>query len=248
MSQLAEILPYLRETGDGMTMLFRGPSGWGKTRMCFMICNYLAYGNYDYCLGDDVKISPDKRLHFVDEVHLMQNPESLYPLIDSNKHVFVLATNDRTPIVEALVNRSSDFIFGQYSIDELREISGMYIKVPLNPGMVDYLIDCGGGNPRIIRNIINRLNIFLIRDPEFLKGFDLPMFKVIMEKIFGTVDGLDVLCQRYMSALDHLGGTASLQTIANIVHVDKDTIQHQVEPILLYKDLIIISNKGRSKK
>ena len=94
MNQLKDILPHLYENDVGMNILMRGPSGWGKTRMSFMICNYLTGGNFEYCLGDKLLFTDTVRVHFIDEVHLLEHPETIYPKMDSNKYVIVIATND----------------------------------------------------------------------------------------------------------------------------------------------------------
>lgn len=248
MRQLADILPYLYESGDGMAISLRGPSGWGKTRLAFMICNYLSKpgGDFTYCLGDNVVIDTSKRVHFVDEIHLMEHPETLYPLIDSKKYVFVFATNDVALLNEALANRCAEFIFDKYSKEELREIARTCLSTELPDDFIDYIVESGSGNPRIIKNYINRLNIMLIRNKSALSGIDLVGFKSVMEYVFGIQDGMDILCQRYIAALKDVGGTASIQTLSTYLHVDQNTLKYHVEPALLYKSLIKITSKGRS--
>ena len=106
MKQLDSILPWLYEdTSRSMNILIRGPSGWGKTRMAFMICNYLTGGKFEYCLGDNLVFNTKQRVHFIDEVHLLKDPEPLYPLMDEGKYVIILATNDVDILKEALSNR-----------------------------------------------------------------------------------------------------------------------------------------------
>jgi Holliday junction resolvasome RuvABC ATP-dependent DNA helicase subunit len=122
----------------------------------------------------------------------------------------------------------------------------MGLKTPLPDSFIDYIIESGGGNPRIIRNLISRLNIVLSRHPEIVENINLDMFKQLLHTTFGIVDGMDVMCLRVIEALKALGGTASLQTISTYVHIDQNTIRFYVEPILLYKNILRITNKGRS--
>ena len=246
MNQLKDILPHLYENDVGMNILMRGPSGYGKTRMSFMVCNYLTGGNFEYCLADKLLFTDSIRVHFVDEVHLLETPELLYPRMDSGKFVIVLATNDVALIPEALSNRCVDFIFDRYTIPELREICEMSLKVHMPDPFLDYLIDSGGYNPRIIKNLISRLNIILFRRPDIVKGIDLDEFKYLLQKTFGIKDGMDIMCTRYVDALSSLGGTAALATISTYVHIDQNTLKFYVEPVLLYKNRIRISSKGRS--
>jgi Holliday junction resolvasome RuvABC ATP-dependent DNA helicase subunit len=246
MNQMQDLLPHLYENDVGMNLLMRGPSGWGKTRMSFMICNYLTGGNFEYCLGDKLLFTDSVRVHFIDEVHLLEKPEILYPKMDSGKFVIVLATNDVATLPEALSNRCAEFIFDKYSIPELREISRGCLKVSLPESFIDYIIESGGSNPRIVKGIISRLNIVLFRHPDIIKRMDLTGFKELLEVTFGIKDGMDVMCTRVIDALKTLGGTASLQTLATYVHIDQNTLRYYVEPILLYKNVMRITSKGRS--
>ncbi len=246
MNQLKDILPHLYNNADaGMNMLMRGPSGWGKTRMSFMICNYLTGGGFEYCLGDKLLFTDSIRVHFIDEVHLLEQPETLYPRMDSGKYVVVLATNDVALLPEALSNRCDQFIFDRYTIPELREICRMNFKVEVQNSFLDYLIDSGGYNPRVIKSLISRLNIILFRRPDLIKGINLEEFKYLLQQTFGIKDGMDVMCTRYIEALTSLGGTAALATIATYTHIDQNTLKFYVEPVLLYKNRITISSKGR---
>lgn len=246
MHQLQDILPHLYETQDGINILIRGPSGWGKTRMAFMICNYLTGGNFEYCLADKLLFTDSVRVHFIDEVHLIDTPETLYPKMDSGKYVIVLATNDASMLPEALTNRCVEFIFDAYSTVELREIIDGASSQRLPNQFKDYIIESGGGNPRVIKNIIMRLNLIASRHPDTYKGMDLDGFKKLLEYTFGIKDGMDVMCNRYLEILKAVGGVASLQTLSTMAHIDQSTLKFYVEPILLYKKIIKITSKGRS--
>jgi Holliday junction resolvasome RuvABC ATP-dependent DNA helicase subunit len=247
MNQLKDILPHLYENTEvGMNILMRGPSGWGKTRMSFMVCNYLTGGNFDYCLGDKLMFNDSIRVHFIDEVHLLEHPEVIYPRMDSGRYVIIIATNDVALLPEALSNRCVEFIFDRYSNLELREIAGMNLIVKIPVEFLDYMIESGGGNPRIIKNLAGRLNIVLTRHPNILAGLNLEQFKLLLKETFGIVDGMDIMCNRYIACLVSLGGTAALGTISAYVHIDQNTLKYYVEPILLYKNKIKISSKGRS--
>ena len=246
MTQLADILPYLYETDVGMNMLFRGPSGWGKTRMSFMVCNYLSGGSFEYCLGDNLVFSDRYRVHFIDEVHLLEHPETIYPKMDSERFIIVLATNDVALLPEALSNRCVDFIFDRYAQPDLRRIAKLYLSVEVPVEFLDYIIESGGGNPRVIKSLVGRLKIILVRKPGLLDNLNLEEFKLLLADTFGIVDGMDVMCNRYLECLDSLGGTAALATIAAYVHIDQNTLKYYVEPVLMYKNKLRISSKGRS--
>jgi Holliday junction resolvasome RuvABC ATP-dependent DNA helicase subunit len=246
-NQMKDLLPHLFENKTlGANFLMRGPSGWGKTRMSFMICNYLSGGDFDYCLADKISFNQNRRVHFIDEIHLIEHPETLYPFMDSGKYIIVLATNDVALLPEALSNRCDEFIFDRYSLPDLRSIAGMYLAKPLPTQFTDYIIESGGGNPRIIKQLIGRLNIILSRRPEAILGITLEQFRELLRSTFGIEDGMDILCNRYLNGLRSLGGTAALATLSTFIHVDQNTLKFYAEPVLLYKNRIKITSKGRS--
>lgn len=244
--QLQDILPYLYENKHvGMSMLFRGPSGWGKTTISRMICNYLTGGDYEECLGNEFVFNEDIRVHFIDEVHLLTNPEVLYQKMDCGKYVIIIATNDAAILLEALVNRCTEFIFNEYPLYALREICQNASVARLPTQFADYIIESGGNNPRIIKSIVNRLNIMVKQRPDAMSGMGIDGFKELLSSTFGIVDGMDIMCLRYMSILKKIGGRASVQTLATMLHIDTGTITRYIEPILLHKSLISITSKGR---
>jgi Holliday junction resolvasome RuvABC ATP-dependent DNA helicase subunit len=247
MNQLSYILPHLKENKDaGMNILMRGPSGWGKTKLSFMVCNFITGGDFEYCLGDKLLFNPEVRVHFIDEVHLLEHPETLYPAMDAGNYIIVMATNDVALIPEALTNRCTVFIFDQYTNPQLRAIADAFVMVKLPDSFMDYIIESGAGNPRIIKSIVSRLNIVLTRNPRIVDGMSLENFKLLLKDTFGIEDGMDVMCKRYIEALENVGGTASIETLSSYIHIDKSTMKFYIEPILLYKNRIKITSKGRS--
>src|SRR5512147_302442 len=107
--QLGDILPYIKERREGTSILFRGPSGYGKTELAKKCCHFLVGDAYQYCLGSKLKFNRERWVHFIDEIHLLEKPEILYPVMDENKYVFVLATNFDSILPEALTNRCKNF-------------------------------------------------------------------------------------------------------------------------------------------
>lgn len=246
MNQLSDILPTLYGNKSGASFCIRGPSGWGKTRLALMMCNYLSGGSFSVYLGDKVNFDKSHRVHFIDEVHLMKTPEMLYPLMDSKEYVIIIATNDAAILPEALVNRCFEFIFEQYTKEELSEICRMNLKFPMQNSFVDYVVESSGGNPRVMKNLLDRLNMIMLNRPNLINSLDIGGFKGLLKDVFGIVNGMDVLCIRYMDALQNVGGTASIQTISTMLHVDQGTLKFYVEPVLLYKNKIRITSRGRS--
>lgn len=242
MQQLQLLLPKLYEEKGSANILLRGPSGWGKTRMALKICNYLTDRNFQYVIGDRAPIRKDIWVHLVDEVHIIEKPEYLYPLMDSGKYVFVFTTNDVNVVPEALSNRCFDYIFEPYTIEQLRLIAGENLCRQLPSNCLDMLIDASGNNPRILIALVNQINLYQIRKKEI---HDVKTMEQVLKNHLGIVNGLDTMCQRYLDALKSVGGKAGLDTLSIMLHINKDSIRFNIEPILLNKKLIQISSKGR---
>lgn len=246
MNQLKFILPELYQNRDkGAGILLVGPSGYGKTTMAVSICKFLARNSFEYYWGESIKVfEPKKRVIFVDEVHKMNDPERLYPVLDEKRRVVILATNENADLLEPLVNRCYEFIFSDYSDTELLLISRDSATFSASDDSFMKIIEAGDRNPREIKSLVDRLGSYFrhnnIVDP-YSADFD-----KILNDVFQISGGLDTLCRRYLEVLDEVGGTASLSLIRNILHVPENTLKNRVEPILLRKHLISISSKGRS--
>ena len=244
MSQLSFILPEVYKNNLPANFLLRGKSGFGKTKLAILICNYLSGLNFYYSTGDRFVFNQKFRVHFIDEAHKIETPESLYPLMDSGKYVFVFAMNENGDLPEAFVNRCENLIFTDYSDEELFEIVREASTMELSEDKLKYIITSCGGNPREILHLVRKLEM-LWRNTGVDFG-SLENFKSILEQIFGIEDGLDVLARKYIEILSKLGGTAGLNTIKSLMHTDTNTLRYFVEPILLYQNKIKISNRGRS--
>ncbi len=247
MNQLRFILPDLyKNTERGANFLLRGPSGYGKTTMAISICKYLSVPekNFEFYLGDWTEFRFAKRVIFIDEIHKMRDFEVLYPHLDDKSHVFVLATNKDGNLPEALVNRCFEFIFDDYSTDELLLIAMESSGFRASEEAFLQIIEAGNRNPRIIKSLVDRISTYFREnstvDPSTTD------FKELLEQVFRIKGGLDTLCRRYLEVLSDVGGNASISMLKSILHVDEDTLKNQVEPVLLRKALINITSKGRT--
>src|SRR5574338_1060406 len=161
--QLGDILPYVYHYKDGVNLLFRGPSGYGKTELAKKCAKFLVGDNYQFCLGDKFKFNRETWVHFIDEVHLLENPEVLYPVMDMGHYVFLFATNFDSILPEALTNRCKNFTFVEYSINELKDIFNAHSKLYYPEPVMEYIIDVSGKNPRVmIKTFISTLKMHYI--------------------------------------------------------------------------------------
>lgn len=249
MNQLKAILPNLyKNPTHGCSILLKGMSGFGKTAMAHNICRYLSGPSYEFYLGDTGNYKFVKRVVFIDEVHTVKNLERFYPLMDDKDsptaHVFVFATNLDGDLPEAFVNRCYEFVFDEYTTDELLLIARESSGFRASDEQFMQILDAGNMNPRIIKSLCTRLGIYFDENPSVSTvGLD---FSKLINDFFRIENGLDTLCRRYIETLQSIGGTASLNIIKTILHVDESSIRNSVEPILIRKGILRITSKGRS--
>jgi Holliday junction resolvasome RuvABC ATP-dependent DNA helicase subunit len=222
--------------------MLAAPSGYGKTRMALLMCNYLCRdGKFNYILCDrgEHKFNPQYRVHFYDEVHKLENPEFLYPIMDSRKYVIILATNESGNVLEPLWNRCVPLLFSDYSTEELRYIIRRAFPYNVDDAFIDAVVEAGSRNPRVILSITHRLCTYVRQ-----RGIPTDITEVL-RNFFGIEDGLDIASRRYITYLQTVGGRASIDTLSSGLHLSKSTLLYQVEPILLYRKLIQITSRGR---
>jgi Holliday junction resolvasome RuvABC ATP-dependent DNA helicase subunit len=232
-------------TGTNFNILLRAPSGYGKTTVGLLASSLFIGNNYrnaEYIVPNaegHVKILTERRLHFIDEVHLLKDPELLYPVMDSGRYIFILATNADGNLVEPLVNRCIHLIFMDYSDEELIEIiRANYPGVSML--VATEIVSNSHGNPRVAKVLANRLSIIIG------KGIleDVENVRLIIRTVLQIQGGLDIMQRRYLQHLQ-IVERSSLESIAHALHVDKSTILRDIEPALIYKHLIKISSRGR---
>lgn len=242
--QLGDILPYIYHNREGVNLLFRGPSGYGKTELSKRCCNFLVGDNYQYCLGSGLKFNRETWVHFIDEIHLLEHPEVLYPTMDSGDYTFILATNFDSILPEALTNRCKNFIFVEYSDEDLNQIFKVHSKLIYPENVINYIVEIANRNPRVIvKTFIDTLKMHY-KKQENIPNDDEEIIETI-NKLFGIEEGLDRVARQYLDTLKAFGGRANINLLSSGVHLDINTIKYQVEPMLLYKKLIKITSRGR---
>ena len=245
MNELNIILPQIKNNNQSVNFLLRAPSGYGKTSLSFIMAQYLSDKNFNYYIPDkdgNVIIDTSKRVHIVDEVHTCKNQEQFYPLLDENKFIFIFITNETGQVKEPLINRCINYIFDDYCDKDINEIVdnilGDYIPIGFN--YYHYFTDYTHV-PRIIVKLCQRLiyifNYYGIPDNDDL-------FRYIFEDVINIHDGLDNEQRRYIEFIRKVN-TASLDLISASINIDKDTIKRDIEPGLIYRNLISITSRGR---
>lgn len=243
---LGDILTYTYETRTGVNLLFRGASGYGKTQLSKGCCNFLVGNNYQTCLGNNVKFDNNIWVHFIDEVHLLPQPEILYPIMDSGIYVFVFATNFDSLLPEAFTNRCTNFVFTDYSDSELTDIFKFHSKLKFTNSVIKYIIDASGRNPRVmVRTFINTLYMHYYKNQdELMHKSDEEIINEI-DALFGISGGLNRICRHYLETLQKLGGRTSINLLCSAANLDQNTVKYEIEPVLIYKNLLKITSRGR---
>ncbi len=232
-AELNLILIDIKEKGINHNILLRAPSGFGKSTLMMVSMSYLGWENCLYFIPDSVTPTLNRRIILVDEVHLLEVPEILYPAMDSGNQSFFLATNESGVLKEPLVNRCIQLNFEPYSPSVILQMIRDQIK--LNEEDEQILVAASGLNPRIVKKLIERIRIIgtAYEKPLEILGID--------------TDGFSAQERNYLSALQELG-SASLKTISAVTHISEAEILRDIEPKLLYQKKIIITSKGRKIK
>lgn len=236
-------LSYLLKSSDEGTnynLLFRAPSGYGKTTLAKAMGSFVGGGiNYSVATKEDVLIIPEKRVQILDEIHVLESPELLYPQMESRNWFFILCTNESGALKEPLQNRCLQFIFDPYTPDELEKMISYRIKVDLNKNLFSTLATLSRGNPRVLTSLCERLNYIL-------RFSNIPTTENELSQvlsIMGYNNGLNRNEEVYLDALRN--GRMSLTLLQNITKLDRSTIVNEVEPALINLGKIQITQKGR---
>jgi Holliday junction resolvasome RuvABC ATP-dependent DNA helicase subunit len=242
--ELEYLIPVMQE-GKNLNILLRGPSGFGKTRLAVIIALNVSPDNCELVLATEegVDFDLDKRLIIIDEVHLLKNPEVLYPYLDSGRYTFVLCSNEFGELKEPLVNRCTSLTFDLYSNAEIGEIITQDLLkegVELSEECIQEIVKNSNGIPRTARKITETLLIIFKST-----GIpDLEKLKDILKNVLQLENGLNPLHRRYLDYIQKVE-RASLDTLIFATRLDKSTICREIEPVLIDKNLIRITSRGR---
>ena len=246
-----EISPLVDSLVDDINLnfLFRAPSGYGKTYLATCIVNFLRFkqknGTYQYHLGNITAYNPNKRIQIIDEVHLLKEPESIYPLIDSSRHTFILCSNEYDELLEPLINRCFIFNFDYYSNSELEILTKKFFikkEKPLPESFIIMIVNRSRLNPREVLLLCKRL--YLVFRLEGVPENEIELSEILDKNIGTSEGGFTNLDLRYLEFLN-IHSRASLNTLSSVLRIPKTTIMSEIEPFLIRKGLITISPRGR---
>jgi Holliday junction resolvasome RuvABC ATP-dependent DNA helicase subunit len=239
-----ELVPLLAEikSGKNYNVLLVAPSGYGKTTLAYRILSLFSTKDFEVSEPPNFSFNRGVRIHFLDEVHELTNPEYLYKMMDSKRYVVILATNETGLLKEPLVNRCIPLIFEPYDGYDMKKI--IYSLLPsLRDEFVNELVRISKFNPRIATILCQRLEyIFNVNgSPQDIVGFK----RVLTDILNISEEGFNPLERKYIEFLRTSGGRASLDLIVNATRIDKNTVLRDVEPALVMAGIISIGYGGR---
>jgi Holliday junction resolvasome RuvABC ATP-dependent DNA helicase subunit len=133
-------------------------------------------------------------------------------------------------------------VFEKYNKNELAKIArDRLLGLRVDDASLAEIVKASNYTPGNITLLCIRLRTVF----ESRGGFTVRELNDCLVNIFNIQDGLDVRCREYLEILERLR-TASLDTMAYVMGVSKDTVKNEVENVLLTKGLISITSKGRS--
>lgn len=181
-------------------------------------------------------------VYIVDEIHALSRPEKLYLLMEEK--VLVGCTTRIGKMNLPLRSRFVEFTFRDYAEKELEQIIKVAIKdyYELDDLTLNEIAKRSRGIPR---NAIN-LAFRLIR---FFEANDMESCPEMIDRVcvyYGIDEnGLTVQDEKYLNALRKVNRPMGLTALSGMSGLDLNTIQLIVEPFLLKKGYIAITNLGR---
>jgi Holliday junction resolvasome RuvABC ATP-dependent DNA helicase subunit len=231
--------------GRNLNIMLAAPSGWGKTTLALRIINNTVGLNGAYISGPpNFWIKREKRINFLDEVHMLDDPESLYPYLDLEKPSYILATNELGLVKEPLVRRCVPLVFDPYTVSDMVGIvSNILREFGLSTNVYESIANRCKLSPGIAKVLCQRMSYIFrnIKIPTSLADLD----KLIEDVLAIDKSGLNSQDRMYLAILHTNGGRSSLDLLCNTLHLDRSTVLREIEPQLIYLGYVRISSKGR---
>lgn len=232
--------------GNNFNIMFRGSSGYGKTHLANVVCNYVNIDVSHMFLGEELfDFIGKRRLNILDEIHEVKNPEYIYPYMDVGSYTFLICTNEFGNLKEPLVNRCIVFDLRNYSLDELTILIKQvfkYHRMEVSIYQCKIIASYSRGNPRVAKILAKRLAMLFrrIRQPDDREEL------VEFLKIYFDLDngGFNHYDRQYLDFL-RTNRRASLATLSSVLCIPQGTLLNEIEPFLIREGLIQITPRGR---
>jgi len=239
-------------SGENLNIIFEASSGYGKSTLAYYFLSYLDPGfksTFKYRISKTgIHFKPQARFHFLDEVHTLSTPETIYDYMSSERYVFLLATNKYDLLEEPLRNRCIQFVFEDYTKEQLAQIAFIeFFKRNLSdvpPHWCLALAEYCRGVPRIVKELAVRVSIIVQFSSDY--SFESSIHELMLNILGTEQGGITTRDRQYLNALQELGGVASLARVQAVANLPLKVITEEIEPFLIRKGLLLIDSKGRS--
>lgn len=235
--------------GTNLNLALLAPSGYGKTYLSYGIGNYVDDEGTRLYTGEEIlNFNKDKRVIVWDEAHELTSPEKIYPFMDSGNYIFIILTNEYDRLKEPLINRCINLSFEAYSVDELAIISRNLFKrkkiknIPYEYCQV--IAERSRGVPREVKITSKRL-AFIFKQQGIPANITELKF-MILEILKIDEGGMTPLDRQYLEFVRR-HAPVGLETIMFSLQprISRRIIRSEIEPFLIHKGLLQITNKGR---
>ncbi|AOG60547.1 Holliday junction DNA helicase RuvB [Spiroplasma helicoides] len=206
---------------------------------------------------------------FIDEIHAISREvfEVLYPVLEDNnlsiiigkdynskvvninlpKFTLIGATTELNKLTNPFINRFPiNFYFQGYSNEEIAkiiEINAPRLNLELNKNVLSFIAIHCKNNPRIAINVLKRLNDYIvIENPKII---DIEYICKVLKSLNIYKYGITAQDIFYLKILKE-NKIIGLESIKQIMNTQTSTIINNIEPNLLFNNLIVKTNKGRS--
>lgn len=234
-----QLLAVLTET-KVPNILLRGAYGFGKTTLAILLAQVLGFFSVQVPYDGIINISPLTNICVVDECHMLNNFEELYPIMNSYSLIF--CTNMDSKLPEPFINRCFDFRLGSYNVSELGKIISLHSE--LNGLKFDWpvclaLANRCKGNPRTGVMLMRKISA-LCRYRDYLPT--LSAVGGILEELEIDQWGLTPLDRQYLNLLKT--GAKSKSTLGAALQLDQLALS-RIEGYLIKTERVCITSRGR---
>lgn len=232
-----------------LNILLRSSPGMGKTLLAKQFAKSIS-SLYSYQVVKNSTLFDKKmatmQVHIIDEIHCDKNIESLYPLMDANKYVFIFCTTDSGELPDAFISRCISLSFRDYTDSEMGKILYSYARrkqYNFTKDVCDLIATYSRGSPRIGKQTLDRVALLIDRD---YNANTVAGVKTALKNIGIYEGGYTDLDIRYLQTLEDRG-RLSLDNLSRILRIDKLTLTTQIEPFLIMRGDVSITSRGRQR-
>jgi Holliday junction DNA helicase RuvB len=233
------------------------PSGMGKSLFATILANQLNR-KIVFTTGGELRneqmfidklVESESNIVFIDEANRLPKRVGFYilPLMEQfslggkniKKFILIFATThvgDISKDLDALLQRCDRINLEPYKTEELVDIVEQYRKMQYPSVKIpdDTLLEIVKSSRNIPRNAKNLVRAYAYnQDWEMIKKYN----NIV-------VDGLTTTDIQALKYLEKCGG-AGQNSIANFLRMKSQTYQFEIEPYLIYRELIEVSNKRK---